>query len=349
MINAIRRRLAVHRLASTPHSGDERPVAGGVTVSELQAAANYWTVTGILPSDGYFSIVFGLIAIGIAGDLISPGIERTCAALTGLFLVASGIWLRVSPQPAGFIGDGLGTCAIGVWMVVMGAGPHSDAGLLPLYGVAQIVVGVEKVLRFFPLRRAWNGKPREMVLHTYQELLGGIASDPDRVEFSTPSFPRWTTWKGQLRPDFAVFASSDGSVIFSRREDVALARVHKRILREEVRARIRLTGRTISGVFHTEMFERLRIWTGAPPIEGIVVHPPRPPSRVFRARTVYIGAAAWLAAYVLFFMMHGERLVSPDSTAFVALIVASAFIPTFTFVFALWQGVHWALTRTGGT
>jgi hypothetical protein len=121
--------------------------------------------------------------------------------------------------------------------------------------------------------------------------------------------------------------------------------VHKRILREEVRAKITMAGRTVPGVFHTEMFERLRIWTGAPPVKGIVVHPPRPPSRIFRARTVYIGAAIWLAAYSLFFMAHGERLVSPDSMTFIVLIVACAFIPTITFVFALWQGVHWALTR----
>ena len=320
-------------------------MAGGATVSELQAAANYWTVAGILPSDGNFSIVFGLIAIGIAGDLISPGTMRTLVALTGLFLVASGIWLRTNPQPAGFIADGVGTCAIGVWMMVMGGGPHSDAGVLPFYGLAQIVVGVEKILRFFPLRKAWHSKPPEMVLATFQELIGGIASDPDRVEFSVPSFPRWVTWQGQLRPEFAVFLSSNGSVFLSRREDVALAHVHKRILREEVRAKISMAGRTIPAVFHTEMFERLRIWTGAPPIEGIVVHPPRPPSRVFRARTVYIGAAVWLAAYILFFMVHGERLISPDSTAFIVLIVICAFVPTFTFVFALWQGVHWAMTR----
>jgi hypothetical protein len=343
MLDMIRRRLAVHRQGPTPPREDDRPLAGGATVSQLQAAANYWTVSGILPSDGNLSIMFGLIGIGIAGALMSPGLERTLAALTGLLLIASGIWLRTNPQPAGFIADGVGTCAIGAWMMSMSA--RDGSGLSVIYGTVQIVVGVEKILRFFPLRRAWSSKPPAMILHTFEEIIGGIASDSERVEFSVPSFPRRTTWQGQLRPEFAVFLSSDGSVIFSRREDVTLAHAHKRILREEVRAKIVVARQALPGVFDTEMFERLRIWTGAPPVKGIVVHPPSPPSRVFRARTVYIGAALWLAAYALFFMAHGERLVSPDSTAFIVLIVACAFIPTFTFVFALWQGVHWALTR----
>jgi hypothetical protein len=336
MLNMVRRRLAVH---------GQEPVAGGSSLDELQAAANYWTVIGILPSDGLLSIVFGLAAIGIAGDLIAPGTMHTLVAGTGLFLVASGLWLRTSPQPAGFIADGLGTCAIGMWMMVMGGDPSEASGFLPIYGVVQIVVGIEKIARFFPLRRAWHSKPPAQVLTTFQDLIAGVASDPDRVEFSVPSAPKWTTWKGQLRPEFAVFVSSDHSVIFARREDVVLAHVHKRILREEVRVKIRMAGRTLPGIFHTEMFERLRIWTGAPPVEGIVVHPPRPPSRVFRARTVYFGAALWLALYILFFAVHGERLIDPDSTAFVGLIVVCALVPTFTFVFALWQGVHWAMTR----
>jgi hypothetical protein len=332
----VRRRLAVHR---------QEPVAGGSSLDELQAAANYWTVTGILPSDGLISIALGVIAMAIAGDTMPAGTMRTIFMVTGLCLVASGIWLRISPQPAGFIADGLATCAIGFWMI--SRADSDTSGLLPIYGVGQIVVGIEKIARFFPLRRAWRSKPTEQVLQIFQELIAGIATDPERVEFSVPSFPRWVTWQGQLRPEFAVFVASDHSVILARREDVALVHVHKRILREEVRAKIKMAGRTIPGIFHTALFERLRIWTGAPPVEGIVVHPPRPPSRVYRASTVYIGAAIWLAAYILFFMVHGERLINPDSTSFIVLIVVCAFVPTFTFVFALWQGVHWAMTRQG--
>jgi hypothetical protein len=337
MIKMVRRRLVVHRL---------EPVAGGATIDELQAAASYWTVTGILPSDGLISIALGVRAMAIAGDTMPSGVMRNLSMVTGLCLVSSGIWLRKSPQPAGFIADGVGTCLIGIWMM---AGTGNDtSGILPFYALGQIVVGIEKIARFFPVRRAWHNKPPEQVLQTFLSLVGGIDSDPECVEFSVPSFPKWITWKGQLRPEFAVFvAASDRSVVFARREDVELAQVHKRILREEVRVKITMAGQTIPGIFHTEMFERLRIWTGAPPVEGIVVHPPRPPSRVYRARTVYVGAAIWLAASSLFFMVHGERLVTPDSTAFIVLIVICAVVPTFTFVFALWQGVHWVMTRQG--
>ena len=64
-------------------------------------------------------------------------------------------------------------------------------------------------------------------------------------------------------------------------------------------------------------------------------------SRVFRARTVYIVAGVW----VLFLAAGGGRLIPSGSDAQNAFLTIAVVIEGLVIAFAIWQAVHWALTR----
>lgn len=68
--------------------------------------------------------------------------------------------------------------------------------------------------------------------------------------------------------------------------------------------------------------------------------------RSFRARTFYIVAGLWFLAILLFFAIGVERWISPGSTASLVLIVVMVVSLWVPILFAIWQGVHWALTRS---
>jgi hypothetical protein len=66
---------------------------------------------------------------------------------------------------------------------------------------------------------------------------------------------------------------------------------------------------------------------------------------IFRARTLYIVAGLWWLALLLFISAGMGRWFSAGSTAYlvqVVVILVSVWVPI---VFAIWQGVHWALSR----
>jgi hypothetical protein len=258
------RRAAVHQISEPriSHHHEDPFVVSGATVTELQAVANYWTATSILHSDGGVSIGLGVIALAVVGDVMSPGPMKTLALATGVFLVASGAWLRARPQPFGFVVDGAGTILVGFWMIVMSVQPGNSPVLL-IYGIGQIIVGVEKTVRYPVLARVWSAKPSAESFGRLEALLQQLDAEPEHIEFTVTSYPQSITWKADLRPKVGIFASTDRDVAFGQRGEVEILRAHKKFMRTEIGARVRIGSRTLSGTFEEEAFRRLRNWVSA--------------------------------------------------------------------------------------
>ena len=66
---------------------------------------------------------------------------------------------------------------------------------------------------------------------------------------------------------------------------------------------------------------------------------------ISRARTFYIVAGVWFLALLLLFSAGMDRWFPAGSTTSLVLIVAMTVSLWVPVVFAIWQGVHWALSR----
>ena len=66
---------------------------------------------------------------------------------------------------------------------------------------------------------------------------------------------------------------------------------------------------------------------------------------MFRARTVYIAGGVWALASALFFAAGGQRFLPPGSDAGNTFLTIAVVIEGAVMAFAIWQVVHWALSR----
>lgn len=228
-------------------------------VAQFEGVANYQLISKMLKTDGGISVFFGLLALGVAGDTLAPGLTRNVAAASGFALLIAGIWMINHPRPVALLVDGIATVIIGVWMVALGA--HASAGsVLPVYGLIQVVVGIEKGCRYLAVSQAWVATPSPQQLAALNETLEAVAEHPD-VDFSAHDYVRRMQWAGQLSDGYAVFVRSRAPALFVLREDVVIANARKKRRRSGITAKLRIRGSQYIATFDPHTFKRLSRWT----------------------------------------------------------------------------------------
>lgn len=236
---------------------------------EFQGASNYMLVRKTLRSSGIGSIVFGLIAMymGFGGMMSNP--LNAILGMIGLFLVGEGIWIIVSPTPAGLIVDGISLCALGVWNIlitVMTRMAGDESNLFAILGLWQIVWGTQSFVRYKRFSTMPATRPSAEVMNKIDGIVTSIAQAntkeaQDIVEIQTKSLAGKEIWKGQLLDGAAIFVEGSGpNAVFVGKKDVEIVAKGKVLTGKTLKVKCRIGNVNFDGTIAPLHWDRVKAW-----------------------------------------------------------------------------------------
>ena len=131
-----------------PTALERSPERAGAEAEKLRRASNYELLSKALRPAGIGSVVFGLIAMAMGFAEMDMSPVNAVLGVIGIFLVVEGIWILVSPSPAGLIVDGIALLMVGLWNISVTISGGGDNSVFFLLGVWQIVMGCKSFRRY---------------------------------------------------------------------------------------------------------------------------------------------------------------------------------------------------------
>lgn len=245
----------------------------------MSRAKEYKAAISQIQSYSYLGILAGLAAVvlGFQGNSWLNG----ALAVGGGVLILDCVWVIRSPLSAGVRPLGAALFVVGLYFL---ARPNMSIGTL--WGTMACMAGAWHVLVDY--RRLTRGDlagalttpptPQQLAADQLDDVVDNVrsstmASDPNRVEFSTADFFSWSTWQGRLRKKDAILSFKrdiDGmlyrTVTASPRFEVVpkanleITPGRKRLFRASFKAKFYLGDRQLKGVITKESLDRYTRW-----------------------------------------------------------------------------------------
>lgn len=242
-----------------------QPAAGaGLSgrAAELQQAANFRTVRRLLRPAGIGSIVFGVIAVGLGAASMEENPVNAVLLFLGVFLFVEGIWLVVSPSPAGMLVDGFALGALGLWNIFItlanvSSGARGPGGFAVL-GVFQIILAFQSFNRYRRFAGWPMQKPSEADL---QFLDRALQPGPHLIQFRLGQGRAVRNWKAGLLDDFGVFhEEKEERIVIAPRDGVSFTSLSTGTPGKDISVRVSLPGIESEGAISAEAMDRIQRW-----------------------------------------------------------------------------------------
>jgi hypothetical protein len=246
-------------------AGIAPPIITG-RAAEVQKAANFRILRRILRGAGIGSTVFGVIATALGIASLQENGVNAILILLGIFLFAEGVWLLVSPSPAGMIVDGFALIALGCWNIfvtVSNGSSGGPAGFAAL-GLFQIIWGIQSFARYRRFSSLPMARPDKATSEWLDSILKSAASkDPggDVVRFQVREKKALRDWRGKLLDDFGLFFDVKAQLIIVAGRDAArITPIGTPVSGQNTPVGISLGGRNWEGEFDFLNWERFNQW-----------------------------------------------------------------------------------------
>jgi len=240
-------------------------------VEELHLIAEYHTACRALRQMGWGGIVFGIINIGLGiAFTISLGPINALLVLIGLFLLVSGIWCLALPGAEGVISNGIALILVGLWniLVTIGnvAGGENPQFWWAILGVFLIAAGVQCFRQYarysLALRHGVSREEAAMMDKLVKTILKANAKEEeDIINFEVRAFTQQKAWRGQLGRNVAVFVEKmSKEVLVAHKEEVRIEPHGKMLLRQSLKASIKIRDHKWEALISPRSFDRFRDW-----------------------------------------------------------------------------------------
>ncbi|MBN1506592.1 MAG: hypothetical protein JW955_07090 [Sedimentisphaerales bacterium] len=217
------------------------------------------------------ALVFGLIGIAVgAASLQENPLNVLMIGIGGLLLLDAFV-LSVTRHPAALLLDGIATCTVGVWNILVALGeyasgvPGGGGSFWGMLGLCQCVWGCRILAGYGAAaqgaRQAHDKALVEEVrlaIRTFGKAYFRLPTD--MIAFSGDNRP----WQGRLMASYAVFATAQCTeFLFVARDDVAVHEQGNSSWSGKRKVDIRLRDRVLHGAMSSESLERLARWKAA--------------------------------------------------------------------------------------
>ena len=232
---------------------------------QLQQAWNHRILAATLRSSGVGSVVWGIIAIVIGFMMLEGNSINAVLVLIGIGLVIEGVWLMVSPSPAGLIVDGLALWVLGVWNIIvtlmnMNAGHGSP--IFAVLGCYQFYWGWKSFSRHDQFASLANFQPTaDQSNEAVQMVNATLAAKPDDARFPLEFQEGQTSWKARLFDDVAVFIKAGGEeILFVDKDSVNMTEEPGSDAAGEPQSHLRLGPRSLVGTLSAQARAAFATW-----------------------------------------------------------------------------------------
>jgi hypothetical protein len=246
--------------------------AGPATITgragEVQRAANFRMVRRQLRGAGIGSIVFGVIATVLGTASLQDSDLNVILLCLGVFLLAEGVWLLVSPSPAGMIVDGFALIALGAWNIFvtisnLSAGGHGPGGFAAL-GLLQIGWGFQSFIRYRRVAELPMARPDQATSDWLEAIMKSATSkDPsgDVVSFQVREKKALLNWRGKLLDEFGLFFEvKEQLAIVADRNAANITPIGSPVAGKNAPVRIALGARSWEGEIDSQNLDRFQKW-----------------------------------------------------------------------------------------
>jgi hypothetical protein len=194
--------------------------------AEVQAAVNYRTLPRLLRGPGIGSIVFGIIGIVVGAATLEDNGVNAILILLGIFLTVEGVWLLVSPSPAGMIVDGFALIALGVWNIFVTISNASSGGPggFAFLALFQIIWGFKSFARYRKFSSLPLARPDEPGSKWLDAALKSAVSEnagSDVIRFRVKEKKSLHDFRGKLLDDFGLFFDMNQRLIIVASRDAS--------------------------------------------------------------------------------------------------------------------------------
>lgn len=193
-------------------NADETEIAGtvhsthGLSLAELQQTAAYLKYLATFRSRGIWSLIWGIISIGIGYASLEANPLNIILLLLGMLLCGEGVWFLIRPMPMEVISYGFSMIGVGLWNIIIpscnfilsrmhqSSDPlaflHSDLNPFPiLVGILQLVWGFQEFGQYKRSVKLYKMNPSAEQLAGCQAILTQLKStsmdtDPQAIQFS---------------------------------------------------------------------------------------------------------------------------------------------------------------------
>ena len=194
--------------------------------AEVQAAVNFRTLPRLLRGPGIGSIVFGIIGIVVGAATLEDNGVNAILVLLGIFLTVEGVWLLVSPSPAGMIVDGFALIALGVWNIFVTISNASSGGPggFAFLALFQIIWGFKSFARYRKFSSLPLARPDEPGSKWLDAALKSAVSEnagSDVIRFRVKEKKSLHDFRGKLLDDFGLFFDMNQRLIIVASRDAS--------------------------------------------------------------------------------------------------------------------------------
>jgi hypothetical protein len=216
------------------------------------------------------ALIFGLIGIGVgAASLHENPLNVLLIGIGGLLLLDAFV-LSVTRNPAALLLDGIATCTVGVWNILVALGeyasgvPDGGGSFWGMLGLCQCVWGCRILAGYGAAAqgaRQTHDKALVEEVRLATRTLGKayLRLPTDMIAFSGDNRP----WQGRLMASYAVFTTAHCTeFLFVARGDVAVHEMGQSLRSGKRKVDIRLRDRVLHGTMSSDSLERLAQWKG---------------------------------------------------------------------------------------
>jgi hypothetical protein len=216
------------------------------------------------------ALLFGLIGIGVgAASLEENPLNVLLIGIGGLLLLDAFV-LSVTRNPAALLLDGIATCTVGVWNIVVGCSayapgsPDTGTHFWALLGISQCVWGGRIFASYCAAAEGARWVHDKALVEEVQQAIRTLGKTylrvpADMIQVSGNDQP----WQARLMSPYAVFATARCTdFIFVARGEVALRDLGKSRWSSQRKVDIRLRDRVLHGTMSSECLDRLAQWKG---------------------------------------------------------------------------------------
>jgi hypothetical protein len=234
--------------------------------AEVQKAANFRIVRRALRGAGIGSVIFGIVAIALGIATLEDNGVNAILALLGVFLLVEGVWLLVSPSPAGMIVDGFSLIALGCWNIFVSVSNASagGGGGFVILGPLQIIWGIQSFLRYRRFSLLPMARPDKATSEWLDSILKSAMSKEagaDVVSFQVRDKNYLRDWRGILLDEFGMFfAVKEQLITVAARSEANITPTSSPAPGMKAPVLISLGGRNLEGLFDSMNWERFQRW-----------------------------------------------------------------------------------------
>lgn len=270
MMNRLERAMSSaiddNTIHSSPGAVEPAVESADACLVELQKASNYLLRSDTMRHGGIWGIVWGIVAIAVGFSSTDASPLNAVLGVLGIFLVLEGLWVVISPTPAGLIADGIAIGAVGLWNIVIGIqNPSVFLGI----GGWQIYLSCRTFGRYKSFSAIYKNKPAKDVLASVNRTSKTIDQMrwqrvPDLIEFKVGG----KVWKGRLLRDSAVLVQPSGYVEYLERGQLQIQSPDGCPPRKPFTAKFNVANRSFNGTISPESFERYDAWSAGKEISS---------------------------------------------------------------------------------